>query len=55
MAVKTGFSSRACHSTLRVARTIADLAGADDIEREHLDEAITLRRYGDDDIFWMIP
>lgn len=55
MAAKTGFSSRACHSTLRVARTIADLAGMDDIEREHIDEAITLRRYGDDDIFWMIP
>ncbi len=55
MAAKAGFSSRACHSTLRVARTIADLSGSVDIEGEHLDEAITLRRYGDDDVFWMIP
>lgn len=55
MATMAGFSSRACHSTLRVARTIADLAGAADIGLEHIDEAVALRRYGDDDIFWMIP
>ncbi len=50
-----GFSSRACHSTLRVARTIADLDGVDSIQRVHLDEAFDLRRYGDGDVFWLIP
>jgi predicted ATPase with chaperone activity len=35
-----------------VARTIADLAGADAIGREHLLEAIQHRRYGDADIYW---
>jgi magnesium chelatase family protein len=45
-------SSRAYHSILKVARTIADLAGADAIGREHLLEAIQHRRYGDADIYW---
>lgn len=49
------FSSRACHATLRVARTIADLERAPAIESRHIDEAFTLRRYGDDDVFWLIP
>jgi magnesium chelatase family protein len=50
-----GFSSRASHSTLRVARTIADLDGSCSIERVHVDEAFNLRRYGDSDVFWLIP
>ncbi len=45
-------SSRAYHSILKVARTIADLAGSADIRREHLLEAIQHRRYGDADIYW---
>ena len=49
---KLGLSSRACHSVLKIARTIADLEGADGISREHLFEAVQHRRYGDGDYFW---
>ena len=51
-AERLSISSRACHSMLRIARTIADLAGAANIGREHLVEAIEHRRYGDSDYFW---
>ncbi len=40
---RLGFSTRAWHRVLRVARTIADLAGADRIEGRHLSEAIGYR------------
>lgn len=49
------FSSRACHATLRVARTLADLSGGTAIEIRHLEEAFNLRKYGDRDVFWLIP
>lgn len=45
-------SSRASHSVLKVARTIADLEGSADILRVHLLEALQHRRYGDGDFFW---
>jgi magnesium chelatase family protein len=45
-------SSRAFHSILRVARTIADLAGAGSIGAVHVREAIQHRRYGDADYYW---
>jgi magnesium chelatase family protein len=45
-------SSRAYHSILRIARTIADLEGAEQITEEHLMEAVQHRRYGDNDFFW---
>lgn len=49
---KLSLSSRACHSVLRVARTIADLAGAESIPEESLLEAVQHRRYGDGDYYW---
>ena len=36
-------SPRAYHRTLRVARTIADLAESEEIDTAHVAEAITLR------------
>jgi magnesium chelatase family protein len=49
---KLRLSSRACHSVLRVARTIADLDISSQIEDIHLLEAFQYRRYGDKDIYW---
>lgn len=48
-----GVSSRAFHSILRMARTIADLEGAERIAASHLQEAIQHRRYGDGDFYWV--
>lgn len=45
-------SSRATHSILKVARTISDIGGSEQIELTHLYEAIQLRRYGEGDFFW---
>ncbi len=40
---KMGFSARAYHRVLKVARTLADLDGADSVGRIHLAEAISYR------------
>jgi magnesium chelatase family protein len=49
---KYAISSRAFHSALRVARTIADLDTQTSIQEAHLEEAVQHRRYGDNDFFW---
>lgn len=49
---KLSLSSRAVHSVMRVARTIADLSGTDRISLDHLYEAIQHRRFGDGDLYW---
>jgi magnesium chelatase family protein len=45
-------SSRAAHSILTIARTIADLDGKSIIGTFHVLEAVQHRRYGDGDYFW---
>jgi magnesium chelatase family protein len=45
-ATRLGLSARGCHRTLRVARTIADLAGAPRVGVEHLTEALGYRPPG---------
>ena len=51
---KLSLSSRAFHSVLKIARTIADLSNSKQIREEHILEAIQHRRYGDTDFFWNI-
>jgi magnesium chelatase family protein len=49
---KLSLSSRASHSILKVARTIADLAGRGEIGEEQMLEAVKYRRFGDGDEVW---
>ena len=43
-AVKLSLSARSYHRVLKVARTIADLEGADAVKRMHIAEALSYRR-----------
>ncbi len=45
-------SSRACHSVLKVARTIADLAGSETLRKDDVLEALQHRRHGQEHPFW---
>ena len=49
---KLSLSTRACHSILKIARTIADIDRRERIGKTHLLEAAEYRRYGDSDFFW---
>jgi len=51
-AARLDLSSRATHSVLKVARSIADLRAAPRIGEEDLLEAIQHRRFGDGDFYW---
>ena len=43
-AYSLALSARAYHRTLKVARTIADIDGADGVRRIHIAEALSLKR-----------
>ena len=44
MAAKMNLSGRGLSRVLKISRTIADLAGAENITKQHLSEAIMLRQ-----------
>lgn len=51
-AEELGLSMRACHSVLKIARTIADMQGSITIQASMVAEAVGYREYGDGDSYW---
>ena len=49
---KLGLSSRAAHSVIRVARTLADMAERETVTDDDVLEAVQHRRFGGRDIHW---
>lgn len=47
-----GLSARACHSVLKIARTIADMEEVEIISENIMAEAVGFRQFGDGDSFW---
>ena len=47
-----GFSMRACHSVMKIARTIADLEASDAIEAPMVAEACSYREFGEGECYW---
>ena len=48
---RMGFSARACARIIKLARTIADLSGSEDIIPEHISEAASYRFLDKQNIF----
>ena len=49
---KKSLSSRACHSVLKLARTIADLAGRERLVQADVMEALQHRRHDENEPIW---
>ncbi len=51
-AYELGFSMRACHSVMKIARTIADLEGSEMIKETMVAEACGYREFGEGECYW---